>query len=142
MSRHLTIANKQQPASLQTLLNPLNTRDVERVIGTFARHNVRGQGHREGVENSLHDFDLRQIRAMVFAMAKLKEALFTHTGIGARRGAIDVHALGAQIINPYSMLIQSVFKRDPTLIVTQMAQNDFETVIGESSIVLYISVVI
>jgi hypothetical protein len=42
-------------------------------------------GRGQGVENGLHDFDLRQIRAMVLAMAKPKEVLFAHTGVGTRR---------------------------------------------------------
>lgn len=40
MGRHLAIADKQQATSAQTLLHPLDTRDIKRVIGVLARHHI------------------------------------------------------------------------------------------------------
>ena len=72
MSRHLAVADKQQATAAQTLLHPLDTRDIQGIIGALARHHIGGQGHPQRIENRLHHFDLRQIRAMILAMAKLK----------------------------------------------------------------------
>ena len=72
MSRHLAVTDEQQATATQTVLNPLDTRDIERIIGALARHYIGGERHPQGIENRLHHFDLGQIRAIILAMAKLK----------------------------------------------------------------------
>ena len=72
MSRHLAVTDEQQATATQTVLNPLDTRDIERIIGALARHYIGGERHPQGIENRLHHFDLRQVGTMVFTMAKLK----------------------------------------------------------------------
>jgi hypothetical protein len=42
----------------------------------------------------LHHFDLRQVWAIIFAVAKLEEAAFTDRGIHTGAGAIDMHPCG------------------------------------------------
>jgi hypothetical protein len=72
MRRHLAVADNQQAASAHTLLHPLDTWNVQGIISPLARHYIGGQGHPQRIENRLHHFDLRQIRAIILAMAKLK----------------------------------------------------------------------
>jgi hypothetical protein len=72
MSRHLAVADTQQATAAQTLLHPLDTRHIQRVIGVLARHHIGSHRHPQRIENRLHHFDLRQIRTVILAMAKLK----------------------------------------------------------------------
>jgi hypothetical protein len=68
----LAVADQQQATTAHTLLNPLDTRTIKRVIGTLTRYHINGQRHPERIENGLHHLDLGQIRAIILAMAKLK----------------------------------------------------------------------
>ena len=54
-----------------------------------------------------------------------------HRGVGIRAGAIDVHPLGGQLIDPHRVLIQGRCKGSPTGVVMQALKYDFEPVIGE-----------
>jgi hypothetical protein len=58
-SCHLAIADKEQTASGQTLLNSLDTRDIEGIISSITGNDVRRQRHPKGIKNGLHDFDWR-----------------------------------------------------------------------------------
>ncbi len=105
MSRHLAIADKQQAASTKTLLNPLDTRHIEGVIGLLARNDIRGQRHPQWIQNRVHDFNLRQIGAIIFTVTKLKQPILAHRRRSTGGGAIDMNPLGAQIVNAYGVLI-------------------------------------
>jgi hypothetical protein len=45
LSRHFTIADKQQTVASQTLLDPLDTRDIQGIISSLARNDIRCQRH-------------------------------------------------------------------------------------------------
>jgi hypothetical protein len=129
MSRHLAVADKQQAASAHTLLHPLDTRDIQGIISPLARYHIGGHRHPQRIENRLHHLDLRQIRAII--MAKLKSPLWAHTRIGARRRAVDVDALGAQVVHAHHVLIQAVFKLGWAGIVTELPQDNLKPIVGE-----------
>ena len=42
-----------------------------------------------------------------------------------------MHALGAQVVHAHGVLIQTALKLHPTVIVTQMAQDTFQPIVGE-----------
>ena len=64
-------------------------------------------------------------------MATLKYPAVIHTGIGTRGPAIDVNALGPQVVNAYRVLIQAALELGPTGIVTQSPQNNLKPIVGE-----------
>ena len=92
--RHLAVAHIPQPAPSHTRLHPSNTGYIEGGIGTCPRHHIRGQRPPSRIKNGLHDFDVRQIRAIILAVATLAEAPFRHRGIRPGAGAIDMHPCG------------------------------------------------
>jgi hypothetical protein len=113
----------------QTLLDSLNTRDIEWIISPLTGNDVGCQRHPQRVKDGLHDLDLGQVWAVILAMAKLKQALFAHTRIGACTGAIDVDTLRSKIIDANQMWIKSRFKRRPTLVITELTQDNLKPII-------------
>src|SRR6266851_1345183 len=129
--RHLAVTHLEQPVPAHARLHPRNTGYIEGVIGSRTRHHIRGQRHSQGIQNGLHHFDLRQVRAIILAVAKLEEASFRHHSIGTGAGAIDMHPFGGEVIHPHRVLIQGRLKSSPPRVITQVPQHDFESVIGE-----------
>src|ERR1700757_5514219 len=102
----------------QTRLYPLNTGQIEWVISSLTRYDVRGQRHPQGIKYRLHHFDLGQVGTIILAVTKLEEPPVTHRGIRMGAGTIDMDPLGGQGIHPYRVLIQGRFKGAPPLVVT------------------------
>src|SRR5262249_31198482 len=92
--RHLAVTDIEQPVPAHTRLYPLNAGHIQWVSGSLTRDPIRGQRHPQRVQNGLHDFDLRQVRTIILAVAKLEEAPCSHRGIRTGAGAIDMHPCG------------------------------------------------
>jgi hypothetical protein len=112
-------------------LDPRHAGHRQRIIGPLTRHPIRGERHPQGVQNGLHDCDLRQVGALLLAVAKLEQASFTHRGVHAGAGTIDLHPCGSPVIYPHRMLMQGRLKGSPPRVITQAPQHTCEPVIGE-----------
>jgi hypothetical protein len=66
------------------------------------------------------------IGAMIFAWAQTETNRFGHRRRGTCGRAIDMDALGTQIVNAYGMRIQTTLEPFPPGIVTEMAQNNLK----------------
>lgn len=73
---------------------------------------------------------------MILAVTKLTQPLWAHRCISIGGRAVDINPIGAQIVNADGVLIQMAFKLLPTTLVTEMAQDKFQAIIGEMMITL------
>ena len=89
--RHFAVAHIPQPAPPHTRLHPSTTGHREGGIGPRTRHHIRGPGPPSGIKHGLHDCDVRQVRAIILAVAKLEEAPFSPRGIRTGASAIDMY---------------------------------------------------
>ena len=67
---------------------------------------------------------------MVIARAQLEQSLLRHRPIPARRGAIDPHPFGLQVVHPHDPLVQGRFEVLPLLIIAEGIQHNTQPVIA------------
>ncbi len=108
-------------------------RQVQSIIGVFAREHFGGQRHSQGIQTRQHHFELRQVWAMVFTVAELQQPLLGHAGITAGRRAIQTHAVDLQVIHAQQLATQLVLEGAPPLIVAQLVQYFRQAIIVEVS---------
>jgi hypothetical protein len=128
---HLAVAYIQQPALSEALPHAGDGGKIQRIIGPLARHDIRRHGQPQGIQDREHHLDLRQIRAMVLAVAKLEQPILRDGPIAARRGTIEAHPLGLQVVHAQQVLGQGAFKSLPAGIIAQRLQHGRQAVVTD-----------
>jgi hypothetical protein len=128
---HLAIAPRQQPTPPQALPDAGDGRESLGIIGPLARDDVRRHRHAQGIQGRHHDFDLRQVRAMIFAMPKLEQPGVGHGPVAVGGGAIEADAGWFQVVDAQHMLIQGPLKGVPAPIVAQGLQHGGQPIVAD-----------
>jgi hypothetical protein len=116
---------------LQTRPDPCYGRYIQRVVSALPGQHIAGQRQAQGIQGRQHDLELRQVRAVVFAVTKLEQTLCRHTPVATAARAVQAHAFRAQVVDPHQLPDQGRLEGRPALIVTQDPQHHCQAVIGE-----------
>ena len=128
---HLAIAHIQQSHLPQRLLSLLNGWHIQAIIGPLPGDNRDPQGQCQRVKGRQLDLHLWQVWAVILAMTKLKQAIWSGVNIATDRGAIYPHPPGVQIVDTDQVLTQVPLEGLPLLIGTQVIQHRGQAVITE-----------
>ena len=128
---HLAVADVQQPGAPDCLAHLGHRRHIQSIVGPAPRHKLADQGQAQRVQARQHDLDLRQIRAVIFAVAELQQAVLGHGPVACGRRAVEPHRPPLQIVHPQQTLVQRHLKRLPAGVITQGGQDIRQPIIGE-----------
>jgi len=129
--RHLAIPYVQQPVLSQAGRHLPDGGDIQGIIGVVPGHDRRRQGQPQRIQRRHHHLHLGQIRAMIFAMAKLEYTLGHHSPRATRSGTVQPYTCRPQGIHPHQLLGQGALKGAPVGIVTQRLQHEGQPVIAD-----------
>ncbi len=109
----------------------LDGRHIQSIIGPLPADNGDPQRQSQGIQGRQLDLHLRQVGSVIFAVPKLKQAVWAGLDVATDRGTIDAHPAGVQIIHADQVLTQRPLTGLPPLIVTQVIQHCGQTIIRE-----------
>jgi hypothetical protein len=108
----------------------VDKREIKRIIGAIARDDVAGDDLTGRLCGSGHEFELREVGAMILTMAELKDAIRGDLMIAKGSSAIESDTVERDFVNFARTLPQSGFESGPVDVMTA-AENNTETIIGE-----------
>ncbi len=128
-SRHLAVATVGEPGALDGLTHCGTLRQRERVIGRLASDDRRRQRQAERSEPRQRDLPLRQIGAMLLAVAELAQPVGRH--VGSRCRGVEAHHAALQVIDTQHRLVQGAFTRAPAFRNGQGIERRRSPIIGQ-----------
>src|SRR5882672_10494631 len=129
--RHLRIPDVGQAVLPQGRMYPLDLRYVQRIIPAVPAHHRGRQRQAQWIQDREVDLQLRQVRAMILAVAELQQTLRSHAAIGLGRGRIQAHPRRMQVIHPQGALSEVPLELLPGRIFTQVIKGGGQPIITE-----------
>lgn len=132
LSTSLTVAHIKHAVLSELRLHLADLGHIQRIVGTLTAYDGGTQRQSQRVQRRLIDLQLRQVRAMLLAMAELKQPALRDVNVAFRCGAVYAHSAGLQII--YTQQRRGLFAlvAFPCRIVSaQTVQYEAQTVVTE-----------
>ena len=127
---HLRITHVQQPLLPQLLADAADQGQIQRVIGTVAGHDVTGHELAGRLGGGRHQFQLRKIGTVIFAVAALHQAARNDRVIAIGSRTIQTYALIGDFIHFAGRSPEVSFQRRPIGVV-QPAEDNTQAVVAK-----------
>lgn len=127
----LTVAHIEQAGAGQTRAHAGDDGQVEPVITALTRQDIHRDGQAQRVEGGEHHLHLRLVGTLVFAVAKLEQAVRGDLPVAAGGGAVDAHGGRGQVIDPQDGLIERTLTGSPGAIITEGREDISQAVIRQ-----------
>src|SRR5262249_16551368 len=128
---HLFITDIQQAAFAGRFSDTSDLRFIERIVGRIALDDGRRSWQSQRIQTRHTDLDLRQIGAMIFAVAKLEQPAVAYSGIGLTGSRIQAHDFRIQVVNAQQPTTQLSLERLPHGTIPHLRQEVSQSVITE-----------
>src|SRR5262249_50154814 len=110
---HLFITDIQQAAFAGRFSDTSDLRFIELIVGRIDLDDGRRSWQSQRIQTRHTDLDLRQIGAMIFAVAKLEQPALAYSGVGLTGSRIQAHDFRIQVVNAQQPTTQLSLERLP-----------------------------